>query len=62
MSDIKNWLFRFSSMDRDKDGFITAEDLIRYLAVPNDACTQALFSSLAEVSAECVIFSPPALL
>ena len=52
VSDIKYWLRRFSSMDRDRDGFITADDLLHYLAVPSDACTLALFSALAEVSAE----------
>jgi lysophosphatidylcholine acyltransferase/lyso-PAF acetyltransferase len=48
VSDIKYWLRRFSSMDRDRDGFITADDLLHYLAVPSDACTLALFSALAE--------------
>ena len=57
VSDVKCWLRRFSFMDRDRDGLITADDLLRYLAVPSDACTRALFSSLAEVSAAFAVFS-----
>ena len=33
-------------MDSDKDGYITHSDLCRYLGVPSDACTQAVFSAL----------------
>ena len=41
-------------MDRDKDGFVTSEDFCRYLAVPSDACTLAVFSALSnEVYTQC---------
>ena len=47
--DMKKWLQRFGVMDRDKDGFVTAEDLAAYLHVPNDACLQAIFSASTPV-------------
>ena len=37
-------------MDSDRDGFISADDLLHYLAVPSDACTHALFVALAKVT------------
>ena len=42
---MKAHLRRFAVMDRDKDGFIQAEDLAHYLGVPSDACLQAVFNS-----------------
>lgn len=50
VSDVKYWLHRFSAMDSDRDGFISADDLLHYLAVPSDACTHALFVALAKVT------------
>lgn len=46
LPEVKYWLERFSEMDRDKDGFITHQDFCRYLAVPSDVCSQAVFSAL----------------
>lgn len=49
LSDIKYWLRRFAAIDSDCDGFVSADDLLHYLAVPNDACTQAVFTALSKV-------------
>ena len=51
-SKMKNWLRRFSNMDSDWDGYITREDMTRYLGVPDDACLKAVFAALAEVSGD----------
>lgn len=48
--EVKRRLQRFAVMDRDKDGYITAEDLAHYLNVPSDACLHAVFSALNTVS------------
>lgn len=50
--EVKRRLQRFAVMDRDKDGYITAEDLAHYLNVPSDACLHAVFSALNTVSNE----------
>ena len=47
---MKRWLCRFAVIDTDKDGLISAEDLLRYLAVPSDACSQAVFTALTKAS------------
>ena len=44
----KVWLERFSQMDRDRDGYVTGEDFCHYLAVPSDACSQAVFQALRD--------------
>ena len=49
-AEIKRRLRRFAVMDRDKDGYITAEDLAHYLNVPSDACLHAVFSAINRVS------------
>lgn len=49
LSDIKYWLCRFAAIDGDCDGFVSADDLLHFLAVPNDACTQAVFTALTKV-------------
>ena len=42
---IKNFLTRFASIDKDKDGWITPQDMADFLSVPNDTCLQALFKN-----------------
>ena len=49
LNEMKQWLMRFSAMDRDKDGYISVEDMARYLKVPNDACLQGVFNALEPV-------------
>ena len=49
-AEIKQRLRRFAVMDRDKDGYITAEDLAHYLNVPSDACLHAVFRAINRVS------------
>ena len=48
---MKLWMKRFCSMDRDKDGLISAGDMAHYLGVPIDACLQAVFDAFNPVSA-----------
>ena len=50
VGEMKIHLRRFAAMDRNKDGFILAEDLADYLGVPCDACLQAVFNSFKLVS------------
>lgn len=48
--EARNYLVRFASIDTDKDGWISAEDLSNFLGVPNDARLQALFHTVENVS------------
>ena len=41
--EIRTFLIRFASIDVDKDGWISPQDLATFLGMPNDACLQALF-------------------
>ena len=50
---IKKWLRRFAAIDGNKDGFITAEDLSRFLHLPNNACLQAVLRAADEVCSFC---------
>lgn len=47
--EIRNFLTRFATVDADRDGWITPEDMATFLSVPNDACLQALFSTTDKV-------------
>lgn len=42
-SEIRSCLTRFAAIDKDKDGWITPEDVASYLSVPNDTCLRTLF-------------------
>ena len=42
---IRDFLTRFASIDKDKDGWITPQDMADFLSVSNDTCLQALFKN-----------------
>lgn len=52
VDEIKAFMKRFCSMDRDMDGFISADDMSQYLGVPKDVCLQAVFDAFELVSNE----------
>jgi len=49
-TEIKQKLQRFAVIDRDKDGYITEDDLAHYLKVPSDACLRAVFNTFQKVN------------
>ena len=49
LKEMKRYLTRFAVIDRDKDGYITANDLATFLKVPKDACLQAVFDNCKKV-------------
>ena len=56
-ADIRTAMLRFASIDRNKDGWVTPEDMATFLSVPNDVCLQTLFWTTDKViggTAPCV--------
>ncbi|XP_064399042.1 lysophosphatidylcholine acyltransferase 2-like isoform X2 [Halichondria panicea] len=51
LKEMKRYLTRFAVIDRDKDGYITANDLATFLKVPKDACLQAVFDNCKKTAA-----------
>lgn len=49
LKELKRYLTRFASIDSDKDGFITVDDLAIFLSVPRDACLEKVFNNCKKV-------------
>ena len=49
LKEMKRYLTRFASIDQDKDGYITINDLSSFLKVPEDSCLQATFDNCKKV-------------
>ncbi len=43
VKEINQYLTRYASIDRNKDGWISPEDISRFLNVPLDSCLRNLF-------------------
>lgn len=48
-AEIRTAMTRFASIDGNKDGWVTPEDMAAFLSVPNDACLLALFWTMDKV-------------